>query len=266
MLISKNQSFQVVDHDFSVVSITPSVTFVLDIPGTIEGSFYRSQVYVGIKENCFEPSSPIRHMAELTGIMSTREQRKEILCLYTDGGPDHRLTYLSIQVALIALFLHEDRDMIIAVRTPPYNSWKDPAERITSILNTGLQSIGQMREDCQSKNIEDALKRCKSMKDIRNLEDGMPDIKKEVIDSLNPVKELLNTIFQRLSLKGKKFEIFDAVSEEKIPELWDKILSVDPSVTRKDTTQKVLKKKPDLTTFLDTHCCKQQYVFGEKVW
>ena len=60
---------------------------------TIEGSFYRGQVYVGIKENCFEPSSPIRHMAELTLLnsqaLSTREQRKEILCLYTDGGPYH---------------------------------------------------------------------------------------------------------------------------------------------------------------------------------
>ena len=60
-------------------------------------------------------------MAELTGIMSTREQRKEIVCLYTDDGPDHRLTYLSVQVVLIALFLHEDRDMIIVMRTPPYN-------------------------------------------------------------------------------------------------------------------------------------------------
>ena len=92
----------------------------------------------------------------------------------------------------------------------------------------------------------------------------MPDIKKEVIDSWKPVKELLNTIFQRLSLKGKKFETFDAVSEEKIMELWDKILSVDSSVTRKDTTQKELKKKPDLTTFLDTHCCKRQYMFSVK--
>ena len=224
VLVNKNESFQVGDHDFSVLSITPSVTFLVDIPDTIESSFYRGQVYVGIKENCFEPSSPIRHMTELTNIMATREQRKEILCLYTDGGPDHRLTYLSVQIALIALFLHEARDMVIAVRTPPYNSWKDPAERIMSILTTGLQSVGLMRASCQDENTEDAIKRCKSMKDIRNLEDKMPDIKPEVIDSLKLVKDLLKMIFERLSLKGKTLQTFDAASEEEITELWDKII------------------------------------------
>ena len=55
VLVGKNQSFQMADHDFSVLSITQSVSFFLDIPDTIEDSFYRGQVYVGIKENCFEP-------------------------------------------------------------------------------------------------------------------------------------------------------------------------------------------------------------------
>ena len=96
--------------------------------------------------------------------------------------------------------------MVIAVRTPPYNSWKDSGERITSLLNIGLQSVGLMRPQCQNDEIEKALERCKSMKDVRNLESAMLDVKEEVIESLEPVKELLNTIFERLSLKEKKFQ------------------------------------------------------------
>ena len=91
-----------------------------------------------MKENSFEPSSPLRHNTALSSILNKRGLKKEILCLYTDGGPDHRLTYLSVQLSLIYLFLRHDYDMLIAVRTPPYGSWKDPAERIMSILNIGL--------------------------------------------------------------------------------------------------------------------------------
>ena len=118
VIVGKDQSMQVGDHDFCKFSITPSVTLVLDLPESIDGSFYRGQVYVGVKENSFEPSSPLRHNTELSSILNKRGLKKEILCLYTGGGPDHRLTYLSVQLSLICLFLRHDYDMLIAVRTP----------------------------------------------------------------------------------------------------------------------------------------------------
>ena len=99
VIVGKDQSMQVGDHDFCKFSITPSVTLVLDLPESIDGSFYRGQVYVGVKENSFEPSSPLRHNTELSSILNKRRLKKEILCLYTDGGPDHRLTYLSVQLS-----------------------------------------------------------------------------------------------------------------------------------------------------------------------
>ena len=133
---------QVADHDFTKFSITPSVSLSIDIPTSIEGSFYRGQVYVGIKENSFEPSSALRHMSELG---SYEENDQPIFVLYTDGGSDHRLTFISVKLALIAYFLKHDKDILIAVRTPSYNSWKDPAERIMSILNLGLNSVGLIR-------------------------------------------------------------------------------------------------------------------------
>ena len=49
-----------------------------------------------LKEAAFEPSSPIRHACKLGKLLSLQNlSEKPILCLYTDGGSDHRLTFLS---------------------------------------------------------------------------------------------------------------------------------------------------------------------------
>ena len=65
------------------------------------------QVLVGYKDAAFEASSPMRHATELGSILSSNADfHKSILFLYSDGSPDHRLTYMytSVQVSLIALF------------------------------------------------------------------------------------------------------------------------------------------------------------------
>ena len=107
-----------------------------------------------IPERClldsFQPSSPIRHVTELEGILVNSSTASPTLLLYTDGGPDHRLTYVSVQISLICVFLSLDLNFLCAVCTPPYHSWKNPAERIMSILDLGLQSVGVMRQETKS--------------------------------------------------------------------------------------------------------------------
>ena len=69
-----------------------------------------------------------------------------IIFLYTDGGPDNRITYLSVQLTLVSVFLILDLDFLCACRTAPAPLWKNPVERVMSILNLGLQSIGLKRQ------------------------------------------------------------------------------------------------------------------------
>ena len=64
VLVAKDLVFQVADHDFCKLSLTPSVTLEPNIPASIDGSFYEGKVYIALKENCFEPSSSLRHLAE----------------------------------------------------------------------------------------------------------------------------------------------------------------------------------------------------------
>ena len=53
------------DQDFCMFSDIPSVNLNVDIPSTIEGSWYRGDVYIGLKDAIFEPSSPIGHATEM---------------------------------------------------------------------------------------------------------------------------------------------------------------------------------------------------------
>ncbi len=103
VLVRKNE---VADHDFTRFSLIPSVILSNDIPCDVSESWYTGNVYIGLKEGAFEPH---RHITELSDVVRTHlPASKPIVFLYTDGGPDHRLTYLSVQLSLISLFLELD--------------------------------------------------------------------------------------------------------------------------------------------------------------
>ena len=118
--------------------------FRINIPDTIEGSWYSDQVCITFKERVFQPSSPMGYGAELSSWLTTQLGSKSILFLYTDGGPDHRLTYVSTQLSPIALFLNLNLDLVCAARTAPNQLLRNPVEQIMSIVNLGLQSVGIM--------------------------------------------------------------------------------------------------------------------------
>ena len=85
VLVRAGTTFEVGDHDFTKFSIIPSVALVVEIPQKIQELWYR--VYVGYKDAAFEAS---RHATELSSILSSNDD--SILFIYSDSGPDHRLT------------------------------------------------------------------------------------------------------------------------------------------------------------------------------
>ncbi|GBC24570.2 hypothetical protein GLOIN_2v1769008 [Rhizophagus irregularis DAOM 181602=DAOM 197198] len=89
-----------------------------------------------------------------------------ILCLYTDGGPDHQITFGSVQISLLCLFLRGNFDILIALRTAPYHSWANPAERIMSIINLGLQGVAIMRDEMSS-HLEEIFEKADTLEQIR---------------------------------------------------------------------------------------------------
>ena len=264
VLVHSSTSFEVGDHDFTKSSITPSVTFLVDIPDDIAGSWYAGQVHVLYKDTIFEPSSPSRHGTEIVSILGERAIDYPVLFMYTDGGPDHRLTYASVKLTLIAVFRKLDLDYLCASRTAPHHSFRNPAERVMSILNLGMQSVGLARRQLDEE-VEAELQRCTSMSQIRELALKKPSIKESLLDAVSPVKVTLSDITQRLELKGNKFSVGTAASEAEINDLWTQLKEIDPEFDLSPTDSIPRKKiTPNLQAFLK-HCCRERhYVFDIK--
>ena len=266
VLVRAGTTFEVGDHDFTKFSITPSVILAVDIPDNIQESWYRGQVFVGYKDAAFEPSSPMRHAAELSSVLNSDSVsfQKPVLFVYSDGGPDHRLTYVSVQVSLIALFLQLDLDFLCAGRTAPAHSWKNPVERVMSTLNLGLQCVGLMRETGSS-DFEAEAAKCNSLAALRGATQRMPNFRAEALDSIAHVKSLLVMLLQRLELKEKKFSPFFPATEEQIDLMWQELLKIDSTLKKDESlTKKELASKEDLKVFIE-HCCTvRHYTFQIK--
>ncbi|WAR16034.1 hypothetical protein MAR_030628 [Mya arenaria] len=143
------------DHDFHIAGIVPLVCFNIDIPSNLNDSFYNGIVNVTVKDKLFESSNPLRHSTESVSIirklMSSDDinMEKPILIRYTDGGPDHRVTYRSVQLCSLLEFIALDLDMIVCAKTAPAMSYLNPAERTMSVLNLALQNVALQREKMQ---------------------------------------------------------------------------------------------------------------------
>ena len=68
--------------------------------------------------------------------------------------------------------------MYILARCAPGHSWINPAERVMSVLNLGLQNVSLERQETSEAN-KKKLKDCKSMNAIREQAKKTPDIKRE---------------------------------------------------------------------------------------
>lgn len=145
-------------------SLTPSVILDVAVPRQYEDSFYRGQIYVTFKDSIFQPSTPFRHVVELKHILEAKEERKPGLFMYTDGGPDHRVTYGAVKLSLIVLFKRMNLEFLVACRTAPGHSWANPAERIMSFLSLAFQNTALAREQA-SADVETVIRGFSSMKE-----------------------------------------------------------------------------------------------------
>ena len=50
VLVAVGKRLEVADHDFTRLSLTPSVNVVNEVPDTIEESFYQGKVFVSLKK------------------------------------------------------------------------------------------------------------------------------------------------------------------------------------------------------------------------
>ncbi|PKY53552.1 hypothetical protein RhiirA4_547713 [Rhizophagus irregularis] len=234
-LTPANMELSSSDHDFTKLSLTPSVIFICDVPTCISESFYSGQVYVSYKNTAFQPN----------------------------GGPDHRNTFGSVQISLICLFLQGDFDFLASVRTAPYHSWMNPAERVMSILNLALQGVSLQR-DSMDDILEDIFKGKNTLEEIRNAAQENKKLGLELRNSIKPVQELLSERTKRLTLNERNFRIYSPASLISIDETFEAIHYIDNTLQQEETSLNSLNKHHELQNFIKSHCQIRTYSFQIK--
>ena len=154
--------------------------------------------------------------------------------------------------------------MLVAARTVPGHSFKNPPEKVNCILNLALYVIGYIRKEIHEvPKFEKKLGNCSGVNDVRTLiSENAEKNTKLLRDSCQPCLDLIKSSFERLSLKGDQFEVQDYVLDDSVDAFFEEI-SLDTELSPKDTVE-MLPKRPKLNTLLK-HSTKQcTYFFSIK--
>lgn len=190
------------DQDMHCSSLTPSVYLESNVPGRTDKCFDSGRVHVVVNDSVLQTSSAFRHSTVLAKVLA-RNPGPKVLLRFTDGGTDQRNILMSVQCANICLFIELDLDMLVLARCAPGNSWCNPAERIMSILNLGLQNCALERE-----NTDDVFKSCNSMSDIRSAVSKKPELEEKWVSSIEPVQRVVQNRFEILRGVTRNESIF----------------------------------------------------------
>ncbi|GBC03423.1 hypothetical protein RclHR1_05110006 [Rhizophagus clarus] len=90
--------------------------------------------------------------------------------------------------------------MLIAMRTTPHHSWTNPAERIISILNLGLQGVALKFRDAMSPESETALVKLDTLDEIHAAAKTNPTLQNDLRECIKHVQLLLESCTERLVL------------------------------------------------------------------
>ncbi|XP_053379602.1 uncharacterized protein LOC128548528 isoform X2 [Mercenaria mercenaria] len=267
-LVTGDRQNLAMDHDFHIAGIVPSVCFMINIPTSHNDSFYNGLVHVTVKDKVFEASSPLRHSTETISLLRGQYSsddvslEKPILIRYTDGGPDHRVTYRSVQICSLVEFVALDLDMLVCARTAPSMSYLNPAERTMSLLNIGLQNVALQR-DKMSPEFE-MIAKGKSLKGLRNVAERNDKFKEQYSESTKVPITVIKQRFSKLKWKGENIIIHDATTEEEMETMIKSILMVlDENVTI-DMKNLTKLKSIRIDQFLARHARCRHYIFQIK--
>lgn len=253
-------SLVAMDHDMNKGSLTPSVNLLCEIPSSIDMSFVRGKVFTAVNDSVLQSANPFRHAAFTAKVLANREERKPILLKYTDGGTDQRNNLESVRCANICLFREMNLDMLIHVRCAPGHSWTNPAERIMSILNIGLQNVSLERKEA-GREIEMLLKGCNSMSKIREKCSSNATLREGWTQSVEPLQSLVSSRFRRLKLKSEPIQVVDPCSLDDIDLVKRHLRELFPEVNLQKLQKYHTQKVEAYKAWIEKHCKASHYVF-----
>ena len=223
VFVTQRTFLQAANHNHASSTLIPTVLLSHKIPNNTDNSWYRGVPYVYLKLVATEPSSAIRNAAEVKRVLISKFGKNNIppiVIFYTEGGPEHRTTFLSVKTAMIALQQAINADLLVALRTVPGHSFRNPAEKVNCILNLGLYGIGVMHQSIYEDTVfEKNLHTCSNL-EVGKLLNQKPTDTDLYKKSCEPYINLIKDSFSQLKLKDNSFKIFDIVNDNEVDRIW----------------------------------------------
>ena len=177
-----------------------------------------------------------------------------VLMKFTDGGVDQRNSLESVKCSSICIFKELNLDMMILARCAPGQSWINPAERVMSILNLGLQNCALERSKLDD-DTEKILKKCNGMNDLRK----RPEIKNKYHESIQPVQNIITERFERLALKDDPIKCVKPVSDLEIDLLQRHLRELFPDLNLTKLQKIYTQKCHDYKEWMKKHARERTY-------
>ena len=153
--------------------------------------------------------------------------------------------------------------MVICVRTCPYQSWTNVAERVMSTLNLALMNVSLCRSALPSE-YETLMKSKKTLTEVRELIMRKPEIKPLLLDTMQGVVCTMTNRFSHMEIKDEAFRIAIPASDDEISEHFEHVRFIEPDLRLDKPNQESLAKSTNLQKFIEKHCFCSKYLFQVK--
>ena len=133
-----------------------------------------------------------------------------------------------------------------------------------SILNIALQNCATERSSCDNPSLENQLKKCHSMADIRKLHMTHTEVKDAWLGSLKDVQEMISERFSRLELKDKPFQNIDTITDDEILHFQRRVSELFPGIENNTLQKQHTNNIESYNTWKQIHCNEEHYAFQVK--
>ena len=272
------------DHDYHRATVRASMMLISQGG---EGDWRKGQVVCTLKEGITQYSTAFRHGIEmrmqLQGLIKKQDTfltetgqihefpegtcKPYTLLVRSDGGSDRNPKNVSVQMALIYLWLSLDFDVLVALITAADISAVNEVEGVMPIANYALQHQSFAREAMTIPH-EHNVKNCNSALQVRNALDHFHDPKEALLAWRRSIAPVLATIEARLTqmvYTNKQIVAGHPAFEEDFDDAYALLRQrIDSNINSDKTTKAKIKDCPDLLLFMDTHTTRKKAGMGRE--
>ena len=151
--------------------------------------------------------------------------------------------------------------MLIAIRTCPYQRWRNLDEQAMLVFNLALQNVSLSRQRMEDH--FDAMVQKNTLSDLRSSLESNSELHSSYQKSMKVPIKAVSDQFRSMKLKDEPISINSPASNDDITDMVEYVRFIDPAIS-KDLSADTFNNASALKEFVDSHCHSSIYAFQVK--